>query len=387
MKHCLDLDRQLMSVAEEKKELLGGDSVVLQDRCDKLRSALSDITCVYAGGTESPESVKGFLPLEEFLDTDVTCSGCFHHPIDLDALSQWFFNHMLAVIVFTIQVFGPLLVIIQLWSGNANPLNNPSKLWHDLTLKEMLCLGKDHTAILTTIMGTLFLIVVNMMIFSHCSDECDDAEKMARLPADRTWTILGNIAQCMCSCGVIIAAPVELWTETGVTGIMMNSMALLFVYSLDDLAGDIFNYIGDDDTDFQKQVAWNYALLANCPVNIRDLINPSATSAVDIWNITYNAGGFLMSQEGEVCETRIMIIQQETTPLVRKSRKKKMPKCHFEDVRVEYRFGPGSWPRQLPSRIEDATRGLWYVTKHVVRMFGIILPFIWFVCNKPCKPA
>jgi ribosomal protein L24E len=285
----------------------------------------------------------------------------------------------LAFIVFSIQIFGPLVVIIQLWSGDQNPFNNPQKLWNHLTLQHTFCSSKDRTAMLTTLIGTLFVIVVNMMIFRHCSDECEDAEKMSRLPADTTWTILGNIAQAVCSCSVIIAAPIELWTETGVTGIMMNSMALLFVYSLDDIAGDIFSYIGEDDKEFKKQVAWNYALLAYCPVDIRDVINPNATGEDDFWKISYNAEGSLLSNKLEVCETRIMTTEQETSALLKDKKRHK-----FEDVTVLYRMGPGSWPQTLPGYREHFIRYLWYVTKHFVHVLGLILPFVWFVCDKPC---
>jgi hypothetical protein len=94
----MDLNTQLKVVAEEKKALLGGTDVSLEERCEVLIEALKKTE---ATGTEAQALPQGFLPLEEFFDTDVTCSaGCIIHPADPEARSQWFFNCLLAYIVF-----------------------------------------------------------------------------------------------------------------------------------------------------------------------------------------------------------------------------------------------------------------------------------------------
>lgn len=397
MRHCLDLDQQLQLVAEKHKSLLGGDDVSLEARSHRLVKALRQTPM--SGIARHPglagilpedfvESARvpcGFLPLEEFLETNVTSTLGVVHPFDREERSQWFFNNFMAILVFIIQTCGPLMVIIQLWYGPDNQVRDLHKLWKHLTLKEALCLGVDRTAVLTTCMGTVFLLLVCIKIYQYCIDESAGATKMGRLPTDNFWLFFGNFAHTMSSVLIVIAVPLEFWQEPGTTGIMMNCMALLFVFSLDDLAGDMFSYIGDDDSEFQKQVSWNYALLAYCPVNLQDLINPMANTAEELWKISYNSDALLLSADGCVCETRIMaakIPAKESSALM-----KQEDNVLFNDLPVQYRIGPSSKMRHLPGYRSVFIRCLWFVTKWLVGVMTCVFPVVWFVLNKPCTPS
>jgi hypothetical protein len=307
------------------------------------------------------------------------------------------FNTFLAWVVFLIQTLGPLLVIIQLWTADSNHLDDPAKMWKHLTWKETICMGKDRTAILTTIVGTLFVLLVNLIIYNHSVDQCESAEKMGRVPADNGWLIIGNLAESCCSLLLLLAIPLEFWGEDGVTGIMMNSMALLFVFNLDDLTGDVFDFLGDDDNEFQKQVAWNFALLAHTPLNLRDLINPNATSKEDIWQISYSPSGSLMTASGEVCQTRIKELKetpQEDTPLSKdqfasfktgaNSQVDDGDDETLENMVVEYRVTRTGGIRQLPGFRAMLLKYLWLVTNSLITVAAMVTPIFWFIFNKPC---
>merc|ERR1719326_406339 len=230
----------------------------------------------------------------------------------------------------------------------------------------------------------MFLLLINVKIFNHCRDECANAEKMGRLPTDDLWSIMGNTAQCLCSIFVVMAVPLEFWSEAGTTGIMMNSMALLFIYTLDDLTGDVFGWLGDDENSFLQQVSWNYALLAYCPVNLRDLIDPTAKNAATLWRICYDSNGSLMSVSGAACETRIMPLKRpdkENSPLVKK---KGEATESIEEMTVQYRVGPSSNVRLLPGLRAQILHYLWFVTKWLMAVWCIMSPIVWFAV-KPCK--
>lgn len=387
LRHCLDLDAQLKGLAEEYKEMLGGEKVEVEERCGKLVEALKATRAEgLAFGVEEQQAPEGFLPLQEFLDDDVTCTcGVLIHPASPEERSQWFFNMFLAFVVFIIQTLCPFVMVVQLWDSDDNHIKDLKQLWSLLNVKEFVCLGCSTMEIMTTMCGTLWVLMLYVMIHHHVRDEHDDAKKMGRLPGDNFWLFLGNISQCFCPIMILIAAPLEYWGEDGVTGIMMNSMAMLFVWSLDDLTGDVFGYIGEEDKDFQKQAVWNYALLAYCPVNIRDLVNSKAEKMEDFWKIGYNNRGQLLKfdadKTGGLCETRIMNtkwLQDENSPLVQGDE----DSC-LEELVVQYKVTPEARPRYLPGNREAFISGLWTFAKLWVGLC-VVLPVIWFVCNKPC---
>lgn len=381
MRHCYDISQQFQEIADKNNQHL--NSPWPEERFKKLVQALSETKVQgRAHDMEAQVVPKGLLALDEFLDNDVTSTLGVVHPSDSDARGKWFFNQVLAVMVFVIQTLGPALVIMQMWAAPSNHIVPYDKMWRHLTWEEALCMGSDKSAILVTVVGTLFVLLVNLMIYNHTSDECENAEKMGRLPADNFWVLLGNFAQSACSILILFAIPLELWSEDKTTGIMMNSMAMLFVFTLDDLTGDVFGFLGEDQNQFQQQAAWNFALLAYCPVNVQDLINPNARNKESLFKITYDEKGRLLTASGEVCETRIMeVIQekQEDSPL-----KRKEDDDSIENLVVKYRVSPSGRIHHLPGMRAAILKVLWLITSNIVFIMSWVTPVVWFILNKPC---
>jgi hypothetical protein len=383
MLHCWDIRRQLTEVVEQKKELFGTEKS--EAKCiDKLLAALDDTTVEGGLDSEAGEISKGFLPLQEFGCDEIGRAGCIYYPMDSDELSRWRFNHLLALLVFAIQTLGVFLLLVQLWYGPDNQLKNPKILWKHLSVKELLCLGKDTSAALTTVAGVLFLLLIYAIVYNYCKDELENASKSGRLPSNKFWSGLGNFANAFCGCLILLAIPMEFWSEDGLVGIMMNSMALLFVFTLDDLTGDAFGYLSTDDSDFAKELSWHYALLSYCPVRIRDLINDSATSLEELWKIKYASDGTLVSAlTGGVCKTRIMDITPEATeksPLIQEE----LDDGNMEDLVVEYCTGESSWPERLPGVRAQLLKALWTIILWAIKIMWVVVPIVWFIVNKPC---
>merc|ERR1719235_835054 len=103
-------------------------------------------------------------------------------------------------------------MIVPLWERPLNPLKDPGMLWKRLTFKEIFDFAEGGPVeTIETCMGTCFLSLVCIIIYQHCKEEADDAKKCGRLPADDFWTILGNLAQSMCSVFIMLAATLQLW--------------------------------------------------------------------------------------------------------------------------------------------------------------------------------
>jgi hypothetical protein len=385
LKHCWDIRRQLAEVAESKKELLGAEKSENQ-RIDLLLSALNDTKS--DGGIDpeaGDEPLKGFLPLQEFGNDEVGCALSFYYPQDTDAFSSWRFNHFLAFLVFAIQTLGVSLLLVQLWYGDDNQLKNPKILWKHITVKELMCLGKDTSAALTTVAGVMFILLVYSIVYLYAKGELEDVEKNGRLPANKFWSVMSLIANSMAAVVVLLAIPMELWSEDGIVGIMMNAMAMLFVFTLDDLTGDAFGYLSTDDNDFAKEVCWHFALLSYCPISIRDLIDDSATDPQTLWKIKYAANGTLVSAlSGEPCKTRIMDITPEATensPLV----KEELDEGDTEDLVLEYTLGEFASKEQLPGLRAQVTKVHWWIVTLLIKLLWVVVPIIWFIVNKPCS--
>lgn len=390
LQHCWDLQQQLKVVADTHKAFQGQTKTSSQQRMKTLVTALKDT--VAEGGFDDEkgeEQVKGFMPLEEFFKGRVECKGGINYPQDPSDRARWFVNHFLAFIVFCIQTVGVLCLFVQVWYADENQLRDPKKLWTTVTdINEIFCLGpkKDPTAPLTTLTGTLFLLLIYSIVYSYCQDETENAEKSSRLPLSNFWSCLGTFANAFCAIFIAIAIPLEFWTETGTQGIMMNAMALLFVFTLDDLTGDAFGYLSTDDSQFQQEVAWNYALLAYCPINIENLIDPNTTDVDKLWKIKYDTHGSLLAVDGTVCPTRIKDTpapETETSQLV----KKKADEDDIEDLVVEYCTGPSGSTMQLPGWRADLLKFTWTMTSWAILVVWCVVPVVWFIVNKPCKDS
>lgn len=388
MAHCWDLQLQLRAVAETHKAFEGDDKSSSQQRVKRLITALK--STVPEGGFDGEagdEPLKGFLPLEEFFKGSVTCTGFIVHPREPGDRTRWFVNHFLAFVVFLIQTAGVFCLFVQVWFAKENQLRDPAKMWASATdISEIICLGADRTAELTTLTGTLFILLVYSIVYSYGNDELENAEKAGRLPLSSFWTTISCIANAASGLLIVVAIPLEYWTEEGTQGIMMNSMALLFVFTLDDLTGDAFGYLATDDSQFQQQVAWNYALLAYCPISISSLIDPNAESVENIWKIKYDVDGSLLNVNGSACETRIMEVkapQTESSLLVKKT----VDEDAADDLVVEYCHGPSAPPVRLPGLRGELLTFIWTLTTWTILILWFVVPPVWFIVNKPCIDA
>lgn len=419
MKHCHDLNKQLYALAESKKEILGPNASV-EERVQSLRDAMATVkvqrSLADVEAEADKEDDKGFLPLSEFINDGVAQFGPFIYPSDPEEYRAWRFNRFLAFIVFLVQVTGPVMIVLHKWESEDNNLRNPATLWNIFSIEEALCTGTDWTGRYSTVLGTLFLIMLTIVIRQYINDEIDNNDKLSRLPVDSFWSSLGIIANGLCCFFLVFALPLEYFAESsdGPTAIIMNSMALMFIFTLDDLAGDVFGYIGEEDSDFQRKVSWYYSLLSNCPVRIADLINPSATSAENIWQISYGPKGRLLcAQAGssgsggvsrgsvgsmdsqassvlpttpQLCLTRISpASDDETTSLMASKNFGGMSLDEeLAEMRVSYRIQAGGQSHVLPGCLSTVKHAFWNCILFVVTVMQFLGPVFFFVFNNAC---
>mmetsp|Transcript_14868 Transcript_14868/g.47517 ORF Transcript_14868/g.47517 Transcript_14868/m.47517 type:complete len:460 (-) Transcript_14868:61-1440(-) len=383
-RHCGDLANQLSQLADKHKELLGGDQAMPEERAARLFKLLAQTTRRNDRFLEDGEEVKGFRPLEEFLgDPTVKVAGV-NVPKDAAGRAQWRTDHLMAALVCLIQVVAPILVFVHNWYKEENQLRDPAKLFKSLTVSEAMCLGGDVSAQLTTLMGTMMLVVVNSIILNYAQAEQENAEKLGRIPLDNFWLLCSTVANANCCVFVTLAIPLEFWSEDGPTGIIMNAMALLFIFSFDDLSSDAFGYLGKDDATFQRELCWNYALLSHCPLQLGDVVNAEATQAEDLWQISYDGQGRLQKAgpDGGPCTTRLTLAAEgEASPLVTKGE---------EDVNLPetcYRVTPGGPVRRLPGWRNGLSTVIWTLVVLMLQVVWWVLPGVWFIVNKPCLDA
>mmetsp|Transcript_75808 Transcript_75808/g.175769 ORF Transcript_75808/g.175769 Transcript_75808/m.175769 type:complete len:439 (-) Transcript_75808:73-1389(-) len=369
-RHNEDLNKQLLKLAEEHKALLGGDEVALKERAKRLYNLLGQVK---QQGLEAEEKGLeiGFPPLQEFID-DPSAGGLRSSTSD----------KLLGLLVCVVQLISPFLIILHNWFKDSNQLRNPAKLASGLTLREFMCLGKDWAAGLTTVMGTIMLLVINTIILKYAQNERDNAQKTSLLPLDSFWVLLGNFTNAFCCLGIALAIPLELWSEDGPTGIIMDAMALLFVFSLDDLTSEAFSYLGKDES-FQRDMSWYYALLSSCPVQLQDIINPIAKSAEELWQVRYDPSGRLQvaTLPSMPCTTRIFQDSgTESTPLMKKE-------ADLLPAVIRYQVHPNGPACHIPGWRSRVLEFMWTVIEACLRVILVVVPLVWFVVNKPCTES
>mmetsp|Transcript_130800 Transcript_130800/g.279809 ORF Transcript_130800/g.279809 Transcript_130800/m.279809 type:complete len:451 (+) Transcript_130800:74-1426(+) len=382
MWHCHDLGSQLEDLAEVHAKLLGGTSQPLEARKKRLVDALAKAEVKELGEEGNWESSNGFAPLEEFFGSAASRVYCFVLPRDADGRKAWRMNHLMALLVFLIQIIGPALIFVNQWRQDYNQLRDPEKLLKQFTYKEAFCTGKELSAVLTTLIGTLFLYTIYTIVHNYAVDEFDNSSKLGRLPVCGFWSLVGTMANASCCIFICIAIPIEFWGEDGPTGIIMNAMAMMFIFTFDDLTGDAFGYLGKDDEGFQQEIAWYYSLLSHCPVTLSDLIDDDATSVEALWKITYDGKGILQSAKSAgPCLTRIAPAPPDSkTALVQKEDFT----TRLEHMTALYRTSPQSRPCNLPGLTSSFLTVTWGMTCYFLSFVWYVVPIVWFIVNKPC---
>jgi hypothetical protein len=366
-----DLGQQLYDVAS-KSALVSGSP---EERVEELLDALKNKE-VKADPQES--SVPGYPPLEEFFDRKVTRWFAFLVPQDRDEFILQWKHIILAIFVFLIQILAPIFIFIARWNMDTNYLKNPRALYERMTWNEAICLGPNRTSAMTTLLGTLFMVIVILTIRNDIQNEVEDVEKTKRMPGGEFWAWVGNTANLVCCIATTLATLLLFWSEDTPLGLVLDSMALLFVQQLDDISDVVFSYIGQDNSDWQRQCAWSSILLSQCPVRLGDLTNPEAKTLSEFWVIRFDANGRLLNSKGERCLTRLCRAPaDETTSL------EAAPEASpaMEGQLLYCRRGM-SW--RIPTFSGRVWESMWDATDSLLLILQIVQPILYFIVNDPC---
>lgn len=314
LKHCDDLSQQMRELANEHAALLGGGPATVDERVEALHEALKRTTvggCPGGPAAANTEAMRGFKPLEDFLECPVSRIGPLLLPREKEERAEWWKNHVIAILVFTVQVVGVFITVLEMWHKETNQLRDLSALWGRLTFSEAICLGTDLDEVLTTLMGVMFLFLGLFITWQYAVDELDNAIKSAQLPSDAFRSGIGVFANAWVCLGTAFAMPLMFWEEDDTQGIVVDALQLLFLFTLDDLTGDICGYLGFGDSEFQRQVAYNLIMLSQCPLTLRDITATEPEEIDQIWSITFDEMGNLLKAGTAAnpvrCETRVML--------------------------------------------------------------------------------
>jgi hypothetical protein len=377
-RHCEDLRRQLCEIADECAAAFK-EGTTSQERLKQLITALHQAHtrgCPSKQGQDVETPTPGFPPLQEFVDHEVSRWGPLIIPVDAELATHHRKCVAIAFFVFVIQILAPFLVFMNRWKMKTNYLRDPDKLFHRLTLSEAFCFGGSLQEQLTTLMGVAFIFVIIFFVRMYVIEEMHNAKKSSRLPTDTFWMTVGIIANMFCCVVTVCAVPLLFWSEDTPTNIVLDSMTLLFIFKLDDLTELLGTLVGLTDSQFQRIVAWNSALLAQCPVHVRDIVNMNAQKVDELWCIKFDSAGNLLKAPGDtsepsVCETRLMMCPSETQQL------------SSGPSQVRYHRSR-EHSALLPSWWNELLRTLWWGVDMVLLVLQFLLPPVWFIVNKPC---
>jgi len=380
LKHTDDLWDQLREIAYAKRDLVGmpGQGASLEDNADALFQSLKDtqVRNCPASDSEQSRTESGFKPLEEFLGTKAEKCGPRWFiwdplliPADEDEGNTYKKNLFVSFVIMAVQFIAPLLIFVNQWNSETNFLTD-GHLSHKFQLRELLCMADTIQEALTMVMGVLFLILVFIIVRSYVDSEMENLEKQAKLCLSRWWTFPNAFVNAWCCLLTCVILPLLFWSELRPTDIVLDALGLLFIFTLDDLAGDALGYLETDDTDFQRMAVWHTALLYQCPVDLKHVINDQATSLKDIWRIHYDSAGHLLNMEDKVCLTRLSndASASENTQLVADN-----PRLVYYKSRTEQReFG------------HVAYLLVWQIVKVLIQILQVLVPPAWMILSQPC---
>lgn len=382
LKHTDDLWEQLREIAEAKRDLPGMPgkpdlAASKEELADALFQALKETKVRNCPASDSEQSriETGFRPLEEFLGTKAEKCGppwfiwdALLMHADEDERNQYKKNLFVSFVIMAVQFIAPLLIFVNQWNSETNFLTD-GHLRNKLQLRELLCMADTVQEALTMVMGVLFLILVFIIVRSYVDSEMDNLEKQSKLCLSRWWTFPNASVNAWCCTMTCLILPLLFWSELRPTDIVLDALGLLFIFTLDDLAGDALGYLETDDTDFQRMAVWHTAMLYQCPVHLSHLINPQATSTKDIWKIHYDSAGHLLNVEDKVCVTRLSnaTSASENTPITEGRRL-----VYYKSRTEQREFGQVSY------------LGIWTSVKVLLQVLQILVPPAWLILSQPC---
>jgi len=327
---------------------------------------------------EKHEVLTGHPALEEFLCYKVEYLGTsLGLPVPLVVPSEpaeknlYWRNRIIAICVFLVQVFAPLFILILRWNEKTNYFNDPKRFVSLLSWEEVTCLGPDLSSKLTTLLGTCTTTLAMFMIHNDVEKEARQGHKECVQIASLPWKICGNFAN-LCSCFLIsVLMPITFFAETTLSSLFLDTMALFFVYKLDDLNDAVWSHMGVTEEAFKQASAMTKVLLTHCPVNLADLIDEKAISADELWRLQYDSQHNLLTSTGEVCQMRLEEVSDEKTPLAGGG-----SGCFI------YRCQGSSW--QLPTWPDYMIDLAWTVLSKLLLIFQFVFPILFFVLNDAC---
>lgn len=325
---------------------------------------------------------EGFKPLEEFLGSKVMRFGPILCPVDRETRSTWLYGILIANLVAVIQFVAPTLIVIDKWFSDRNRLRHPQDFIREVGWDELWCPTRTLTESVHTVMGVVLLALILVIISSYISGQLHSADKEARLPTDKSWQILGALANLWCCTFTAFAAPLDFWTEDNATSIAMDSMALLFIFSLDDLSGMACMYFGKDDEDFRRAAAWNVALLSRTPLRLADLVNSHATCAEHFWIFRHGPRFGLCAVCDDSEAAKLLPCEVRLTPA---PKTEKSSLLSDDTEQWHYRYHYKSRPEKLPRMESRIIYIFWKILHSFMIGFTIVFPILWVMVDKPCK--
>lgn len=294
MQHCLDLQRQLHVLADRHAELLGGGAAA--GRVERLKAALLSTKAERRTPHGWRSEGAGFAPLLEFLEPKVATRGRFVYPVG-DDFRMWTRHIWVGLLIFTIQTVAPLLMLLDEY----DKAENLHEILANLSWRQVACIGKTYRDMLTGLMGTLFAVLVMCSIKTYAQGEMLNASKTKCLGIlDGCWIFGSNFANLWGCVIVVFLTPLLYFNEPDVSGIVLDAVSLLFIFTLDDLTGGLVEFLKIDDVKFTKQTVYLYAFLTQCPVRLADLVDPTATRLEHLWVIRIGQGGKLLAAGGSM---------------------------------------------------------------------------------------
>mmetsp|Transcript_43703 Transcript_43703/g.81512 ORF Transcript_43703/g.81512 Transcript_43703/m.81512 type:complete len:467 (+) Transcript_43703:79-1479(+) len=391
LRHCADLQRQLAELAEELAETLGGSQ---EERCEKLieslKAAKVDLDEAYENSEKGWEvdsfKTQGYPPLEEFLVGKVS-RGLLVVPSEQSAWKDWWKAQLVGCMVAVVQILGPVMVVLSLWQDPTNYLQHPLETLERLSVRSVFCTERDMGEWTTILMGVMFSFFVVVQLLNYAAQELEDAFKFGRLAGGASlWSWAGGYINAWCVVWNIVVLPVSFWKMDHASDVVLSSLGILFMFNLDDLTGTAGAVLGTSDALFQRGLCWNYALLSQCPLQLRDVVNPKATCFEDFWQLRLTATAIQSTRSsdpsGAPANAETRIAPCEETPLLAGSKSQSHPS--FEQMKVAMRFTKDGSVYHLPSWNSNVQAQVWQIVVWLLQLLQALLPVFYFIVNKPC---
>lgn len=296
-------------------------------------------------------------------------------PTNQKRRSMWFKNRFMAFTVGTLMTIGPAMVFSFDWYDEHNPLL-AGDLWEDLSWRELTCFGTP-AELGVTILGVMFLICIFEVTRSYAVEEAENADRMSHLPGDDFWASIGQLCNMICMTLTVMAMPLIFWTEMDPKDIIFDSLAMLFLFQLDDFSGDALAYLDMQDADFQTKYMELVACLGQCPLRLHDIFSMTEGPDEPVWRLRWGAEGLTNARiigQASYCERRFT--KRHVDPRSSRSLRSEGGGQPAYDCAVN--------PGQRVSLQSSCFRTAWIFLGWLLLAGEIAVPLVFGTVNKPC---